>query len=66
MPRRSASPGTVAVSWPSMRIVPEVGGIRRLIIRSRVDLPLPEVPTRTVMVPGSTRRLTPLSAGTPS
>ncbi|MNL82649.1 hypothetical protein D3C87_2100770 [compost metagenome] len=41
-----------------MVIVPEVGSIRRLIIRSVVDLPEPDVPTITVMVPRSTENET--------
>jgi hypothetical protein len=31
-----------------------VGAISRLIMRSKVDLPAPDVPTTTVIVPSST------------
>ena len=39
----------VPVSWSSSQIVPEVGSIIRLTIRSVVVLPQPEGPTRTVI-----------------
>jgi hypothetical protein len=55
MPRRSFSPGTVFVSRPSMRIEPLVGSMSRLIMRNRVDLPLPEVPTSVTIEPRSTK-----------
>ena len=42
------------MSLPSTRIVPPVGSIIRLIIRSDVVLPQPDGPTNTVMRPAST------------
>ena len=52
--------GSPAVSSPSISTRPAVGSTRRLIMRSRVDLPEPEVPTMTAIVPlarpSSTRR----------
>ena len=51
MPRRSSATSIVAVSRPSTEIVPEVGLIIRLTMRSDVVLPQPEGPTRTVIWP---------------
>ena len=51
MPRRSSAASIVAVSWSSSQIVPEVGSIIRLTMRSDVVLPHPEGPTRTVIWP---------------
>ena len=45
----------LAVSVSSSQIVPDVGSIIRLIIRSDVVLPQPDGPTSTVILPG--RRL---------
>ena len=54
MRRRSWCGGSSAVSAPSIRTRPEVGSTSRLIMRSSVDLPEPEVPTTLVIVCGST------------
>ncbi len=51
MPRRSWWVGMAMTSRSSMAIRPDVGSVIRLIIRSVVVLPQPEVPTRTVIVP---------------
>ncbi len=53
MRRRSRCAGSSRVSFPSISTRPEVGSTSRLIIRSSVDFPEPEVPTMTVMVRGS-------------
>ncbi|MNU09741.1 hypothetical protein D3C72_2564890 [compost metagenome] len=47
-----------AMSWPSMRIWPEVGSTSLLIIRISVVLPEPDVPTMTQMLRGSMVRVT--------
>ncbi len=49
--RRSNAGSWPVTSLPSIRIVPDVGSIIRLIIRSDVVLPQPEGPTSTVMAP---------------
>src|SRR5262245_46806505 len=51
MPRRSSCVGTFVTSRSSMVIVPPVGSIMRLIMRSVVVLPLPDDPTSTVIWP---------------
>ena len=43
---RSISGRSVVMSFPSRVMLPWLGSIRRLIIRSIVDLPLPDGPTR--------------------
>jgi hypothetical protein len=53
---RSSSSGIERVSRPSMSTRPELGSTRRLIMRRRVDLPAPDVPTTTAIVPSSTRK----------
>ena len=50
--------GSTSVSWPSMSTRPEVGSISRLIMRSSVDLPAPDVPTTTAIAPASTTQRT--------
>ena len=47
-----------SVSRPSMKILPEVGGIRRLIIFIVVVLPQPDGPSSTQTSPASTSMLT--------
>lgn len=49
MERRRVLTGRVRMSSPSTRMVPLLGSIMRLIMRSVVVLPQPEGPTRTVM-----------------
>ena len=51
MRRRSSCPGTPLVSSPSISTRPAEGSTRRLIMRSTVDLPEPEVPTMTQIEP---------------
>ncbi len=51
IPRRSSDLSKVPVSLSSIRILPEVGSIIRLIIRRDVVLPQPEGPTKTVILP---------------
>ncbi len=53
MRRRSRCAGSAVVSLPSMSTRPDVGSTSRLIIRSNVDLPEPDVPTIVVIVRGS-------------
>jgi hypothetical protein len=47
---------------PSNSIEPESGSIKRMIIRSKVDLPQPLGPMSTVVLPDSTERLVGYSA----
>ena len=53
MPRRSSWAGTDDTSRPSMVIVPPDGSIRRLIIRSVVVFPDPELPTSATISPSA-------------
>src|SRR3954470_6784593 len=65
-PRRadsSLSPSS-AVSWPSMRYVPELGRSRQPTTFSSVDLPDPDGPTIAMASPRSTVRSTPRRAWT--
>jgi hypothetical protein len=55
---RSSSSGIESVSWPSMSTRPALGSTSRLIMRSRVDLPAPDVPTTTAIAPSSTEKVT--------
>ena len=50
---RSCLPRSAVTSRPSNRIRPRVGSARRLIIRSRVDLPAPERPITPTKLPGA-------------
>ena len=54
------------MSSPSIRIVPEVASIIRLIIRSDVVLPQPEGPTNTVIPLSGIWRSSPSTAVVPS
>ena len=54
------------MSWPSTVIVPQVGSIIRLIIRSDVVLPQPDGPTNTVILPVGTLRVSSSTATVPS
>src|SRR5688572_20906294 len=54
MERRSVTSSMPEVSRPSMEMVPEVGGIRRLIIFMVVVLPQPDGPSRTQTAPEGT------------
>ena len=65
MPRRSSLGLRLAVSRPSISIVPLVGSIMRLIIRSDVVLPQPDGPTSTVILPVGAVRLRPPTAVVP-
>jgi hypothetical protein len=40
-----------AISWPSIKILPELGSYRRKIKLIKVDLPLPENPTKPTFCP---------------
>jgi len=55
-----------AVSRPSRVMVPEVGSIIRLTMRSEVVLPQPDGPTRTVILPVGATRLRSSTATVPS
>ncbi len=54
------------MSCPSTVIMPSVGSIMRLIIRSDVVLPQPDGPTNTVIRPASTVRSNSSTATVPS
>ena len=51
--RRSSCAGTLETSSPSTVMRPLVGSVRRLIIRSVVVLPDPELPTRATISPAA-------------
>ena len=57
MPRLAA--GTSFMRWPSITRSPPVIGSSPAIMRSSVDLPQPDGPTKTVNSPGSMVRSTP-------
>ena len=52
-------------SFPLTVMVPDVGSIIRLIIRSAVVLPLPEEPTKTVSLPSGISRFSSIDSGGP-
>ena len=52
--------------FPSMSMSPEVMSSRPTIMRSRVDFPQPDGPTRITNSPSATSRLTSLTARNPS
>src|ERR1700722_127034 len=56
MPRRSVDGFDSWMSWPSSRIRPLLGSIRRLIMRRVVVFPQPLGPTRTMVWPPDTSR----------
>src|SRR6476661_5622984 len=56
----------LAVSVSSSQILPSLGSIIRLIIRSEVVLPQPEGPTSTVIWPVGASRLSSSTATVPS
>ena len=56
----------LAVSVSSSQMVPEVGSIIRLIIRSEVVFPQPEGPTSTVIWPEGASRSSSSTAVVPS
>ena len=56
----------LAVSVSSSQIVPEVGSIIRLIIRSEVVLPQPDGPTSTVIWPDGASSSSSSTATVPS
>src|SRR3954468_18046110 len=63
----SRSPGSsIVTSLPPTCTLPEVGSSSPAMMRSSVDLPQPDGPTRTVNSPSSTYRSMPSSARTPS
>src|SRR3569833_1170854 len=66
MPRRRSEGFFLRMSSPSMLIVPEVGSIIRLIIRSEVVLPQPDGPTKTVICPDGISRVRSSTATVPS
>jgi hypothetical protein len=51
-------------SWPTISIFPAVGSMRRMSVRTRVDLPEPESPMTTKTSPGHTSSDTSLTATT--
>jgi hypothetical protein len=53
------------VSLPAISMRPELGGIKPAIIRSTVDLPQPEGPSRETKSPRPTARSTPRTASVP-
>ena len=63
MLRRRVSASRVRLSSPSIVIVPEVGSMRRLIIRIVVVLPQPDGPTNTVVRPAGSSSETWSTAG---
>src|SRR5687768_13430813 len=66
MPRRSSCTGTAPRSRPSSSIVPLVGSISRLIMRSVVVLPQPEEPSSTVISRLGISSVRPSTATVPS
>ena len=58
--------GRTATIWPSIRSSPEVMSSRPAIIRSAVDLPQPDGPTRIMNSPSLTSRFICLTASVPS
>ena len=64
MPRRRLTSSRLDVSRPSMNTLPDVGGIRRLIIFIVVVLPQPEGPSSTQTSPAPTSMSTPSTART--
>src|SRR5690348_4041682 len=66
MLRRSFAASWPPTSTPSTRMVPPVGSISRLIMRSTVDLPHPDGPMRTVVSPAARSIVRPSTATVPS
>ena len=62
MRRASSSRPRVTMSWPSMKIMPALGGVSPSSMRASVDLPQPDSPTMPSTPPRSTLRSTPLTA----
>ena len=60
----SRAPDASVMSWPSKRIEPEVGSIRRSSRRAVVDLPQPDSPTRPSVSPFMTSKEMPSTACT--
>src|SRR5699024_4930150 len=61
---RRSLPRRAKRSRPSKRTLPEVGAMRRTMVRARVDLPHPDSPTRPSVSPLAMFMLTPESACT--
>ena len=59
MPRLAG--GRLSTTWPPMLMCPEVCVSSPAMIRSSVDLPQPEAPTKTMNSPSAMSRSTPLS-----
>ena len=59
MEMRRLAGGNCVTSRSPMRMLPEVGVSRPAIMRSVVDLPQPDGPSRTVKLPAGTVKLTP-------
>src|SRR5450756_1371016 len=66
MPRRNRTGSWLATSAPASSTCPAVGSTSRLTIRSVVDLPQPEGPTRTSSSPRRTSRSRSCTATVPS
>ena len=64
MLRRRVSGSRRRLSSPSIVMVPELGSMRRLIIRIVVVLPQPDGPTNTVVPPAGNSSDTRSTAGT--
>ena len=62
--RAAADPLAPITSWPAISIAPAVGSIRRISVRTSVDLPEPERPMTTNTSPGQTSSETSLTAAT--
>ncbi|MNT39854.1 hypothetical protein D3C72_1761340 [compost metagenome] len=65
MEMRRLAGGSCVTSRSPMWMVPEVGESSPAIMRSVVDLPQPDGPSRTVKLPAGTVKLTPWIAAAP-
>jgi len=59
---RSACPRNLVTSIPLQRTRPLVGSVRRLIMRSKVDLPAPERPMMPTKLPAENPSVTSFTA----
>ena len=62
--RRNSAPLNSVTSWPSKKMRPPVGGLRRMIARPVVLLPQPDSPTSPSVSPRSISNVTPSTAWT--
>ena len=63
MPMSRFHGGIAVTSAPSTRSAPDCGWLKPAIMRSRVDLPEPEGPSRAKNSPGAMSRVTSRSTG---